>query len=101
MPDTLRIGLLGPLQGAVVLPNRLTSPVASTACADVASYRMNPSWLMPLSERAHPPVSPSRVLTAHLSGWPGPAQSRWRELPNMISSQDGTEARRPRAAFRP
>jgi hypothetical protein len=41
---------------------------------------------------------------------PGPArsgrdgsrrrQSRWRELPNMISSQDGTEDRRPRAALR-
>jgi DNA-binding SARP family transcriptional activator len=27
-------------------------------------------------------------------------QSRWRELPNMISSQDGTEDRRPRAALR-
>jgi len=32
---------------------------------------------------------------------PGVGQSRWRELPNMISSQDGTEDRRPRAAFRP
>ena len=28
-------------------------------------------------------------------------QSRWRELPNMISSQDGTDDRRPRAALRP
>lgn len=49
---------------AVVLPNRLTSPLASTACADVASYRMNPSRAMPLSERVHPPVSPDPVLTA-------------------------------------
>jgi hypothetical protein len=46
-------------RSAVVLPNGLTSPVASTACADFASYRMSPSWPMPLSERAHPPVSPS------------------------------------------
>ena len=28
-------------------------------------------------------------------------KSRWRELPNMISSQDGTEARLPRADLRP
>jgi DNA-binding winged helix-turn-helix (wHTH) protein len=92
---------------AVVLPNRLTRPVASTAFADGASYRMNPPWAMPLSERAHPPVSPAPGLTASC---PGPArsgrngsrrrQSRWRELPNMISSQDGTEDRRPRAALR-
>ena len=27
-------------------------------------------------------------------------QSRWRELPNMISSQEGTEARLPRADLR-
>ena len=29
------------------------------------------------------------------------AQSRWREFPNMISSQDGTEDRLPRAVLRP
>ncbi|MGH3218406.1 MAG: hypothetical protein ACRDPY_06700 [Streptosporangiaceae bacterium] len=28
-------------------------------------------------------------------------QSRWRVLPNMISSQDGTDDRLPRAAFLP
>jgi hypothetical protein len=49
---------------AVVLPNRLTSPVASIAFA-VASYRMNPSWTMPLSERAQESVSAAESVCAY------------------------------------
>ena len=48
---------------AVVLPNRLTSAVASIAFA-AASYRMNSSWTMPLSERAQEPVSAAQLLCA-------------------------------------
>src|SRR6516225_5955511 len=50
---------------AVVLPNRLTSPVASIA---FASYRMRLYSPMPLSERAHPPVRHPQDLTGGCAG---------------------------------
>jgi hypothetical protein len=100
---------------AVVLPNRLTSPAASIAFASCRIFRFSPPLL---SERAHPPVRHPHDLTAGraeptsaaqtggrnaaaaASGGRAGGQSRCRELPNMISSQDGTEERLLRAVFR-
>jgi hypothetical protein len=77
------------------LPNRLTSPVASIALAVVASYRMNPIV-------GHAAVRTRTAACQHSREAPcASCQSRWREFPNMISSQDGTEDRRPRAVLRP
>ena len=92
MPNALRIGLpgrfrCGPPVHTVHLELAAPLPAASDGprpCTDPRdSIRQAQACL---SREA------VRVVTA---------KSRWRELPNMISSQDGTEDRLPRAALRP
>ena len=85
MPNALRIGLLGPLQ----VRDETGRPVR------VGGRQLR--VLLTLLALNAGRVVPAGSLAGHI--WPD--QSRWREFPNMISSQDGTEDRRPRAALRP
>ena len=87
-------------------PRKTSAPMAATAVAEV-SERASPGtwWPAPMSSgtTAEPAFQPDAVRRGPRSTSPlgCRGQSRWRELPSMISSQDGTEDRRPRAFFRP
>ena len=115
MPDTLRIGLLGPLQvrdgtgHAVHVGGRQLRVLLILLALEAgrvvpAGSLAGQIWL------EEPPANPGNALQTLVSRLRAElrrasrdqvtVQSRWRELPNMISSQDGTEDRRPRAALR-
>ena len=115
MPDTLRSGLLGPLQvrdgtgHAVHVGGRQLRVLLILLALEAgrvvpAGSLADQIWL------EEPPANPGNALQTLVSRLRAElrrasrnqvtVQSRWRELPNMISSQDGTEDRRPRAALR-
>jgi hypothetical protein len=90
---------------------RLTRPSAWIACVmscprmDAGKCRISwrPSCAMALSRSARNAVAQDRLLLRGVErGDDPPVYSGWRLLPSMISSQDGTDERRPRwAAFFP
>jgi hypothetical protein len=112
MPDTLRIGLLGQLQvrdgpgHAVHVGGRQLRVLLALEAGRVVPAGSLAGQIWP----EEPPANPSNALQTLVSRLRAElrrasrnqvtVQSRWRELPNMISSQDGTEDRRPRAALR-
>ena len=82
-------------EGADTVAKRTTRSSDNSFDTERAVVPAHVTSAHPVADEPLPPPSPG--LTASEPG----TQSRWRELPNMISSQDGTEERRPRAALRP
>ena len=115
MPDTLRSGLLGPHQirdgtGHAVHVGGRQLRVLLILLALEAGRVVPTGSLAGQIWPEEPPTNPGDALQTLVSRLRAElrragrdqvtVQSRWRELPNMISSQDGTEDRRPRAALR-